>query len=140
MRDKGVLLSTDGPDHNVIKIKPPLVFGPVDTDQLIEALRHEAANPAPKVDGKTNLVTEKPASAESTRSARWHGKKLLEGGYSVDQVVHDYGDVCQAITELALEQQAPITVKEFHTLNRCLDTAIAEAVTEHARVDSQRTR
>ena len=52
----------------------------------------------------------------------------------MSQVVHDYGDVCQAITELALERKAPITVKEFHTLNRCLDTAIAEAVTEHARV------
>ncbi|MEO8448186.1 MAG: aminotransferase class III-fold pyridoxal phosphate-dependent enzyme [Gemmatimonadota bacterium] len=38
MRDKGVLLSTDGPDHNVIKIKPPLCFGPADTDQLIDAL------------------------------------------------------------------------------------------------------
>ena len=38
MRDKGVLLSTDGPDHNVIKIKPPMVFGPADADQLLEAL------------------------------------------------------------------------------------------------------
>ena len=26
MRDHGVLLSTDGPDHNVLKIKPPIVF------------------------------------------------------------------------------------------------------------------
>lgn len=62
-----------------------------------------------------------------------HGRELLEGGYSISQVVHDYGDICQAITELALEQNAPITVKEFHTLNRSLDTAIAEAVTEHSR-------
>ena len=44
------------------------------------------------------------------------------------------GDICQAVTELALEQHAPITTEEFHTLNRCLDTAIAEAVTEHGRV------
>ncbi len=49
-------------------------------------------------------------------------------------MVHNYGDICQVITALAAEQQAPITVEEFHTLNRCLDTAIAEAVTEHARV------
>lgn len=58
----------------------------------------------------------------------------MEGGYTVSQAVHDYGDICQAITELALELGAPISVKEFHTLNRCLDAAIAEAVTEHARV------
>ena len=33
--------------------------------------------------------------------------------------------------------RAPITVEEFHTLNRCLDTAIAEAVTEHTRLTAQ---
>jgi signal transduction histidine kinase len=40
---------------------------------------------------------------------------------------------------LRLEQQAPITIEEFHTLNRCLDTALAEAVTEHGRVTAART-
>jgi signal transduction histidine kinase len=35
---------------------------------------------------------------------------------------------------LAVEQSAPITTQEFHILNRCLDTAIADAVTEHARI------
>ena len=48
------------------------------------------------------------------------------------QVVHDYGDICQAVTELAAETNAPITVDEFRTLNRCLDDAIAQAVTEYA--------
>ena len=43
--------------------------------------------------------------------------------------MHDYGDLCQAITELAVEQEAPIAVTEFRTLNRCLDNAIADAVT-----------
>jgi signal transduction histidine kinase len=55
----------------------------------------------------------------------------------VSQVVHDYGDICQAVTELALEQNAPISTEEFHTLNRCLDTAIAEAVTEYARITAE---
>jgi signal transduction histidine kinase len=55
-------------------------------------------------------------------------------GFTVSQVVHDYGDICQAITELAIEQHVPITTDEFKTLNGCLDTAIAEAVTEHARI------
>jgi 4-aminobutyrate aminotransferase-like enzyme len=38
MRDLGVLVSTDGPDHNVLKIKPPLPFGPPDADRLTQAL------------------------------------------------------------------------------------------------------
>ncbi len=63
-----------------------------------------------------------------------HGRDLMALGFTVSQVVHDYGDICQAITELAMEQNAPITTDEFKTLNGCLDTAIAEAVTEHARI------
>jgi signal transduction histidine kinase len=70
-------------------------------------------------------------------SAARHGADLLALGFTVSQVVHDYGDVCQAVTELALERHAPITTQEFHTLNRCLDNAIAEAVTEHARVTAE---
>lgn len=58
-----------------------------------------------------------------------HGKALLALGYTVNQVVHDYGDLCQAITDLAVERGAPISVSQFRTLNRCLDTAIADAVT-----------
>lgn len=63
-------------------------------------------------------------------TAAAHGRELLELGFSVDQVVHDYGDLCQAITDLAVERDAPFTIDEFRTLNRCLDNAIAEAVTE----------
>ena len=35
MKDRGVLLSTDGPRHNVIKIKPPIVFGLREADVLL---------------------------------------------------------------------------------------------------------
>lgn len=61
-------------------------------------------------------------------SASEHGRQLSALGYTVDQVVHDYGDLCQAVTEMAFEQGAPIAVTEFQTLNRCLDNAIAVAV------------
>jgi signal transduction histidine kinase len=77
-----------------------------------------------------------PDDAIGATAAR-HGGNLLQLGFTLSQVVHDYGDICQAITALAVEQHAPISVEEFHTLNRCLDTAIAEAVTEHARVTAQ---
>ena len=99
---------------------------PVFLTQLSETLRCEA--------------TASPFSAEAIgATAARHGRDLLALGFNVSQVVHDYGDICQAITELALDQNAPIAIEEFHTLNRCLDTAIAEALTEHARLAAQRT-
>lgn len=70
-------------------------------------------------------------------TAAMHGADLFAMGFNVNQVVHVYGDVCQAITQLALDQNAPISVAEFKTLNGCLDTAIAEAVTEHARITAE---
>jgi 4-aminobutyrate aminotransferase-like enzyme/murein DD-endopeptidase MepM/ murein hydrolase activator NlpD len=38
LREHRILLSTDGPDENVLKIKPPLVFGEADADRLVETL------------------------------------------------------------------------------------------------------
>jgi 4-aminobutyrate aminotransferase-like enzyme len=38
MRDHHILLGTDGPFHNVIKIRPPLPFSTADADRLIETM------------------------------------------------------------------------------------------------------
>jgi 4-aminobutyrate aminotransferase-like enzyme len=38
MRAHGILLGTDGPHHNVVKIRPPMPFGEADADVLIETL------------------------------------------------------------------------------------------------------
>jgi signal transduction histidine kinase len=70
-------------------------------------------------------------------TAHQHGHDLLRQGFTVSQVVHDYGDICQAITELAVEMDAPIDTDDFRTLNRCLDDAIAGAVTEYGRERNQ---
>ena len=72
-----------------------------------------------------------PSSQEMANSAVTHGGDLLRQGFTVSQVVHDYGDVCQSITELALETNAPISTDDFRMLNGCLDNAIAGAVTEY---------
>jgi signal transduction histidine kinase len=93
----------------------PLFF-----DQLIDIMRRS-----------------KPSSDEMNASAAMHGNEMLRMGFGVGQVVHDYGDLCQAVTELAFELDAPITIDEFHTLNRCLDDAIAHAVVEYGRVCEQ---
>jgi len=68
------------------------------------------------------------ALSEMGASAAAHGKELLALGFTVDQVVHAYGDLCQSITDLAVERDAPFLIDEFRTLNRCLDNAIADAV------------
>ena len=89
---------------------------PMFLDQLLDELRHGPS-----------------AAPDIVRTATQHGHDLLMQGYSVSEVVHDYGDVCQAITELAVERQAEISSDDFRTLNRCLDDAIAGAVTEYGR-------
>ena len=104
---------------------------PLFLDQLGEALRTEEANPTAKGTGTSGSSA--ASLAESKRTAALHGKALLEEGYTVDQVVHGYGDVCQAITELAGELKAAVTVEEFHTLNRMLDNAIADAVSSYGK-------
>jgi len=39
MKDLGILMSTDGPDHNVLKIKPPMVFSFEQANRLLQSLR-----------------------------------------------------------------------------------------------------
>ncbi len=84
--------------------------------QLSDELRHGAS-----------------ATNEISRGATQQGHDLLVRGFTISQVVHGYGDVCQAITDLAVETDAPISTDDFRTLNRCLDDAIAGAVTEFSR-------
>jgi signal transduction histidine kinase len=98
---------------------------------------HELTSGVPLfLDQLAETLRDPPSSTPGSiaRGAALHGAALLGLGYSVAQVVHDYGDVCQAITELADEMGAPIATDESHTLNRCLDNAIAEAVTEYGRL------
>ena len=93
---------------------------PLFLDQLVEALRPGGE--------RHDIET----------SARQHGLDLLGQGFSVSQVVHDYGDVCQTVTALAIETDAPISADDFRTLNSCLDEAIAAAVTTYAGESQQR--
>ncbi len=81
-------------------------------DQLVIALRRSVSTP------------------EMDLSAALHGRARHLQGATISQVVHDYGDVCQSITELAIELGTPISVEDFRHLNGFLDNAIASAVTE----------
>ena len=113
---------------------------PLFIDQLTRTLEAEKANEGAesiRISGRSG--GDSVALSEIGVSAKTHGGELLKLGYSVDQVVHDYGDLCQAITDLAFERDAPFAIGEFRTLNWCLDNAIADAVTEFSFQREQRS-
>ncbi len=93
---------------------------PLFLDQFVEVVRAAAG-----------------ASAKMNEAATKHGGALLNQGFTVAQVVHDYGGICQSITELAVETKASIGSRDFQTLNLCLDDSIARAVTEFGRLRAQ---
>jgi hypothetical protein len=87
---------------------------PMFLDQVVEQLR---LGPFP--------------GAGISETATQHGHDLLHRGFTLAQVVHDYGDVCQAVTELAMTRNADFTPADFRVLNQCIDDAIAGAVTQY---------
>jgi signal transduction histidine kinase len=93
---------------------------PMLLEQLIRILRAEQEHA---------IIDDRLTHGAVGASAALHGQDMLALGFSVDEVVHNYGDLCQAITDLAVERNAPFSVDEFRTLNHCLDYAIAYAVT-----------
>jgi len=116
---------------------PELANGiPILVDQIIKMLMIERGS-----DG----VRHPDASSEPGResnpdvgpAATLHGRDLLREGYTIEQVIRDYGDLCQAVTNLAVELGATISANEFRTFNRCLDDAMAAAVTEYSQQNSQ---
>jgi|SRR5579862_1485905 len=102
---------------------------PLFLQQLAHALRLEQETAVASVTEPAAPLS----ASEVGRSAALHGAELLRLGYSIDQVVHEYGDICQSVTAIAIEQNAKISADEFRTLNRCLDDAIADAVTSFGR-------
>jgi hypothetical protein len=105
---------------------------PVFLTHLTEILREESSDCEGKSSGPS-VASATPIALGIEMTAVRHGNELLLKGFTVDQVVHDYGDLCQAVTELAIELEAPTTNKEFHSLNRYLDNAIADAISAFAR-------
>ena len=91
---------------------------PLFVDQLCDALR--LATATTRIDHQ--------AIGQTAR-----GQEMQRLGFTVGQVVHGYGDVCQSVTETAVEQKAPISASDFQTLNLCLDDAIAAAVSSYSQ-------
>ncbi|WP_242205216.1 aminotransferase class III-fold pyridoxal phosphate-dependent enzyme [Aestuariivivens insulae] len=49
MKDHGILMSTDGPDHNVLKIKPPIIFNKENAEELLFYLKKVLAEDFMKI-------------------------------------------------------------------------------------------
>ena len=111
---------------------------PVFFSQLIQTLRDDEANDSTVDSAKPTIgQPEKQRPTTLSNTAKSYGEELLMRGYTIDQVVHAYGDVCQAVTDLANKTHTPIAAGEFKIFNLCLDNAIAAAVKEF---DRQRDR
>ncbi len=105
---------------------------PLILDQLIETLRaeHETAMHGEiRICGRSSSKARQPRIDEA---ASQHGLELLRNGFPVEEIVHGYGDLCQAVTDLAVERNATIQTQEFRTLNGCLDKAIACALISYS--------
>ena len=102
---------------------------PVFYDELIGVLRHTAMAPVTAGSPSESKIREGDAAA--------HGKESLRLGYSISQVVHAYGAVCQSIMEFVQTKSYKITNGEFQDLNFSLDCAIAEAVTEFEKEQNE---
>lgn len=106
---------------------------PVFLGQLIRTLRTEHGADATNASEPSKPPSDEDLLSQIVIDAAKHGHELLKRGFTIEQVVHDYGDLCQSVAELAGEKLAPISTGEFKTLNGCLDNAIAGAVTEYDR-------
>jgi diguanylate cyclase (GGDEF)-like protein len=129
-RCRGMVASRSSPKL----ARPELAHGiPIFLDQVANTLVIEHRSSV----GEGELVSRNPAGPDSGvgAMATLHGRDLFEQGFSVEQVIRDYGDVCQAVTSLAVEVGAPISASEFRTFNRCLDDAIAGAVSEYSQLN-----
>ncbi len=138
IEEKASALAGVRPASEVPKSGLPIFF-----DQLLRVLEHaptEVVGIEVDTDGMVKAANDgdepaiaaaagRPYDVEVAKSAGAYGKELQHLGYTLSHVVHAYGAICQAITEVAIEQNAAITTEEFRALNRCLDTAIAGAVT-----------
>lgn len=135
---KTLELAGEHPSSTKLKEGLPIFFG-----QVVEVIR-QSKNPSSPPEKDIQAIAKaadredepamaeaagRPEEAELAESAVRHGTEYQRLGYALPHVVHAYGAMCQAITEVAAKNHFQISATEFHSLNRCLDVAIAGAVT-----------
>jgi len=96
---------------------------PIFMEQLIETLRRGGPVENPAIKG----------------TATGYGERLFQLGFTVSELVHGYGSVCEVVTKLAGELGYEIRTSDFQIFNGALDVAIAEAATAHERAHDEVT-
>ncbi len=107
---------------------------PIFYDELIGVLQRTAAASESVMVSENFHITNRV----KTGDAATHGRESLRLGYSISQVVHYYGSICQSITEFVQSKSFEMMPREFQDLNFSLDCAIAEAVTEFESEQTQK--
>lgn len=132
-RCRGMVANRSGPNRPHLELARGI---PIFLDQIIETLQVEQLS---KVMRRRSASSEPAGGLNSGVGpvATLHGRHLLQEGYTIERVIRDYGDVCQAVTNLAVEMGESISAREFRTFNRCLDDAMAAAVTEYSQQNGQ---
>jgi len=113
---KGSVVSGARANSEILERGLPIFF-----DNLIAVLRREEG------------LSPEGAPKDDSQATTERGQELSRLDYTIAQVVYGYGAICQAITEMAKSLEVGVEAEEFGILNRCLDKAIAEAVTEFER-------
>ena len=99
---------------------------PIFYDEVIGVLQRTAKASEATIESKDFHIKNRIKKGDAAA----HGRESLRLGYSISQVVHSYGAICQSITEFVGTKSFNVEAQEFQDFNYSLDCAIAEAVTE----------
>jgi signal transduction histidine kinase len=88
-------------------------------DEIIKAERREAGLP------------EHTPLPDDPVYARAHGEQRFRRGYEPAVLPMDFGTISDVIGELAIEHDLHLDPRAYKLLNECLDTAIAQSITEY---------
>lgn len=102
-----------------------LEFGiPLFLDQVIKTLEMEQSASIQQSMAVSGIAGGPSHFSELGAAATRHGRELSLNGFTVEQVVHDYGDLCQAITDLASELDTTIATRNSAPSTAAWTTAL----------------
>ncbi len=89
---------------------------PCFVDEVIDALRADHSS------------QEINATDLGITTARQQGFIRKSQGFDLSRLVHDYGLVCDAVSQMAVKYSETVLPREFQVLNRCVDEGIARSI------------